>query len=138
MGAGKRLRKKLLHNGQRDPGGMRCIVPDADGCFLKIGFAGRRDIDEGLGVEVDEREPAALQLDHDAMTFFKAVSDLIHIKSDLGGLVGGEGFGLIIAVAEFAAEDFGTDQALVARVAAGVGEDVDELDDQIGIGAGGR
>jgi hypothetical protein len=111
------------------------IVPDADGCFLKIGFACRRDIDKGLGIEVDQREPAALELNHDTMALLKAVGNLVHVKSDLRGLTGRQGFGLIVAVAEFAAEDFGADEALIAGIAAGVGEDIDQLNDEVRVRA---
>ena len=78
-----------------------------------------------------------MQLDHDAVSFFEAVGDLVHIKCDLGGLAGDQRFGFLVAVAEFAAEDFGPDQSLIAGVAAGVREDVDQFDDEVRVGAGG-
>ena len=118
-------------------------MPDADRRLLKIRFATRRDIAKGLGIHVDERKPGALDLHHDAMSLFKGVRDLVDVESDLGRLAGYQWLGFFIAVAELTPEDFRSHEALIAsgiRVCLDAvlfaREDVDELYDEIGVGAG--
>jgi hypothetical protein len=124
------------------PEGCAAIVPDPDGRLLEIRLAGGRDIDEGLGIDIDQREPAALHLDHDAMPFLKGVRDLVHVEGDLCRLAGHQRFRPFIAVAELTPEDFGPYQALIAGGYGGgdtwfrARQDVDQFDDEVGIGTG--
>ena len=129
------------------------------------GLGGHDAGDEGLGVAVVEGEPGALNLDHDAMSFEEDVVGGVEGELVFLGGVGGDGFGLGEAGAVAAAEDFVDDHELVAGgggvgawvdaeavgAACGVGrgglcgfvgggvvgEDVDELDDPVAVGAGG-
>ena len=123
-------------------------VIDAFGGLLEVGGLGVVDAgDELLRVQVDEREPGALHLDHDAMTGAESVIHVRHLIGDPGNFVGLEGFGLVITIAEAAAKNFAANQllvisqmhvlgiAFVVGVIAGI--DVDEFDDEIRIGAGG-
>ena len=51
------------------------INPDSR--FLKILCIHIDNISEFLGIAVNQREPAALNLDHDSVTFFKQMRYLI-------------------------------------------------------------
>src|ERR1700722_4863209 len=90
------------------------FVVNANDRFLKIRFICRRDIHEGLRIHVDEREPTALHLDHDAVALFKGMGDLVDVKGDFGYLAWDEGLRFLEAVAEFAPKYLGADQPLVA------------------------
>jgi len=72
---------------------MSRIVPDPDGRLPEIRVARSWDIDEGLGIDIDQREPAALHLYHDAVAFLKGVCDLVHVEGDLCRLAGTSGSG---------------------------------------------
>ncbi len=48
------------------------------GCLFEILRPGLIDVLELLGIPVDEREPAALHLDHDAVTLLESVADIGH------------------------------------------------------------
>src|SRR6185437_9495490 len=105
---------RLAEHRQDNSTWMARIMPDPDGCLLKIRLAAGGNIDEGLRVAVDQREPAALHLDHDPVALFEGVGDLVNIKGDLSRSVGNEGLGFFVAVAKFATKDLGADKALVA------------------------
>src|SRR5579871_4289307 len=88
-------------------------MPDPDIGFLKIRRVCCGYIDKRLGVDVCEREPAALYLYHDTVSLFERMRYLIYIEGDFSRLAGYERFRFLIAVAEFATEDFCSDQPLI-------------------------
>src|SRR5579883_2187422 len=137
-------------------GGIRSSIYAFGGWFEILGPR-MRDISEGLRIAVYEREPGALDLHHDAVSFTKRVVEIGHFEIDLGHFAGHERLRLLPGVAKFGAHGFApqellitahvkrrlTQDALVAgagfgRVGEVFGIDVDELYDKIGIRAGGR
>ena len=60
---------------------------------------------EGLGIAVDERKPAALDLDHDPVSLEKAVIGLVQVEAVFLDPVRGDGFRLFEAPAKPAAQD---------------------------------
>ena len=59
---------------------MLGIMVDPDGGFLEIRLICRGNFPEFLGVQVYNREPAALNLHHYAVTFGKKMGNFIEIK----------------------------------------------------------
>ena len=83
------------------------VEEDGLGRGGEVGIFRREDVgDEALGVAVDDGEPGRLDLDHDAVAAAEDVVYLMKGDGEFEGLVGGEGFGFVEAVAEAAAEDF--------------------------------
>ncbi len=74
-----------------------------------------RDVHEGLWISIHEREPTALDLDHDAVP---ATKDVVHVGHREGhgfDLSRHERLGLLEALAELPAERFAADELLVSR-----------------------
>lgn len=124
-------------------------------------------VDVFLRVAVDQREPSALDLDHDPMAGLKGVMHILQRKVDGFDLSGGKGLGILVAVAEPAADDFAAHHLLIAGkglscflgvpgwialvsvlvngltlaefggVLVVVGIDVDQFHDPVGVGLGG-
>ena len=62
---------------------------DLNGGLFEIFGFGEVDIrDEFLGVAIDQWEPSALDLDHQAMSLFKSMEDVQQFEVDLGWLAG--------------------------------------------------
>ena len=76
------------------------------GGFLEVLFFGMEDIAELLGVAVDDREPCALDLDHNPMPLAEAVAFVTEIKFDLSHPVRHKRLRFLEAVPVFAAHDF--------------------------------
>ena len=77
---------------------MRTILPEAVdslSSFLKISLAGFVDVDKFLRVAIDKREPCALNLNHDAMSFFEGVRNARHRVFDFRDLVRFERLGFL-------------------------------------------
>ena len=55
---------------------MKRIMVNPNGGFLKITVAGVVNIDEFLRVSVGQGKPGALDLYHQAMTFFKGMRNI--------------------------------------------------------------
>ena len=97
---------------------------------------------EGLRIAVVEREPGALHLDHDPVPLPEDVVPGEQVDRHLLHLPRGEGNGALEPLAEAAAQDLRRHHDL--RAAEGrvglhlLGQDVDELGDEVGVGAGGR
>ncbi len=86
---------------------------DGVSCFDEI--LGRRFediIDVLLRVAVDQRKPAALHVDHDAMPFLERVTNVLKRKIDLGNFAGHERFRFFITVSKPAANDFAANHLL--------------------------
>src|SRR6266566_472136 len=123
----------------------RSRPPSPDRCSARIS--------EGC---VDQREPGRLHLDHQAVSLQEDVVVVAQWDAPLDRLVGREGAWLLEALVVAAATDLHGDRELVAvhgsRVLAGGGPrvrvpavrlrvlriDVDQLDDEVGVAAGGR
>src|ERR1700733_15632869 len=95
-----------------------------------------------LGTKVIiEGEPRGLDLDHDAMPGDEDVVGVGQVEAVRFGRVGGDGVGGGEGFAVAAAEDVGGDHELVAAHMWVPGDfiwvDVDELDDPVGVCAGG-
>ena len=83
---------------------------DALGGFAVVGGLGPENVgDEGLRVAVVEREPAGLDLDHDAVAGKEDVVGVGKIEAIEQRLVGGDGLGSFEAFAVAAAENVGGD-----------------------------
>src|SRR4051794_27017756 len=87
---------------------------DAFGGFDEVRRFGMRDIDKGLRIAVNEREPGTLDLDHDAMALAERVGNVGHLEGDAVGLAGLEGDAAFEAFAEAAAERFAANELLIA------------------------
>ncbi len=60
---------------------MRCRIIEPVNCFLKILlFSLINILNEGLRIPVEEREPAALYLDHDFMPLQKGMIYILQVK----------------------------------------------------------
>ena len=113
-------------------------VVDALGGFDEVGGGGLGDGGEGLGVEVGEGEPGALDLDHDAVAAEEGVAGVGHVVVEGGDLVGLEGLGGGEGVAKAGTHGFAADEQLVVgEGAGGGGVEVDEFDVEVGVGGGG-
>src|SRR5277367_4273823 len=128
--------------GKLDESGLGGRVVDALRGFAIVGGLGPENIgDEGLRIAVVEREPTGLDLYHDAVTRQEDVIGIGKIEAVKERLVGGDGLGSFEAFAIPAAKNVGGDHQLVAAEVGLAGDfvwvDVDELDDPVGIGAGG-
>jgi hypothetical protein len=108
--------------------------------LLEIAFGCLVDIKELLRVEVDHREPTALDLNHDAVASTKGMKRIRDRKLHASGLSGDKRFGPIQAIAKLAAHDLTPHQLLIGTqrvlyVAFAVGKeirvDVDQLDDPV-------
>ena len=62
-----------------------------------------------LRIAVDEGEPRALDVYHDAVSPLERVQNIPQFKRNFGDLIGHERFGLLIAFPETSAKDFGAD-----------------------------
>ncbi|MNY45982.1 hypothetical protein D3C86_1811220 [compost metagenome] len=86
---------------------------DRDPGFLKIGFRCFENVYKLLRITVHEREPAALDLDHHAMTFFESMRYLIQFHGHFFNFVFHKWLRFRKAVPELAAQYLGTYHLLV-------------------------
>src|SRR5437870_4797241 len=93
---------------------MLAIMEYTDRLFLEIVVPAGIDIDKFLGIAIYQREPGALHLDHQPVTFFKGMSDIRDGETDGLYFPRPEGYGLFKALAEAAPHHFPTHQHLVA------------------------
>src|ERR1700754_2386078 len=110
----------LLQHRQHDRGRMCRIVIDPDRRFLKIRSTAGLNVYKSLGIAIDQREPAALHLDHDPVSLFKGMSDLVHVVFYLRCLPRNQRFGLFPAVTKLTPEDLRSDKALIAGIRSGI------------------
>lgn len=128
---------------------------DALGCGDEVGGGGLIDAgDIFLRVAVDDGEPGGLHLQHDAMSLEKYVIVIAQGNVPVVGMVGFEGLRMLVAMQETTAADFYGDGQFISVERIGVAGglvrrnivgadltalrvDVDQLDDEVGIGAGG-
>ena len=119
---------------------MSRIVIDPDRRFLKVRFVAGWNVYKCLGIAIDQREPAALDLDHKPMTFPEAVIDLVEIDVEGFGFIWRKGFWFFEAVAETTAKYLhGNGQLKAAHrhtLSVDIRVNVDELDHEIGVRAG--
>ena len=116
------------------------LVIDLLSCWLIVG-CGRfvNVVDERLRVAIDQREPRALHLHHDAMARPKNMVGGVEINGVFVHFVGLHRFRLLETVAESPAKHVVGDHQLIARqLFIIVRIRVDQLNDPIRIGAGGR
>src|SRR5215204_1863191 len=116
------------------------------GGFSEILRLRRGNVDKGLRVTIHQGKPAALNVDHDAMTAAKGVEDVWNVELDGGDFPRFERLGLLEAFSKFPAENIAAHQLLVAphreisRIWFWVGKvacvNIDQFDHPIGIGAG--
>src|SRR5580700_10157658 len=92
-----------MHNQHSDSRGSALRSINPLGSRTEIRRLGVRDVNEGLRIQVGEREPRALYLHHDAMSAAKGVVDIRHLEADLFLLSGNEGLGMFKALAELSA-----------------------------------
>jgi hypothetical protein len=59
--------------------------------FLEIILRRMKDIDESLGISVDQRKPGALDLNHDPVPLLEGVKYVLKLERDLSDFVGHEG-----------------------------------------------
>src|ERR1700748_173278 len=129
-------------------------MPYADGLLLEVTVIGGINVHEFLRIAIHQWEPGALYLDHQPVSFFEGmgyIRDGEFYRFDLTGFERGWFFE---ALTESAAHDLAVDEHLVAahRVGLGqvvssygsgrlgfvaevIGEDIDHLDDEVGIRA---
>ena len=67
-----------------------------------------------MWIEINDREPAALYLYHDAMPAAKGVKGIGHHKPDVSWLSWDKRFGPVEAVTKLASHDFAPHQLLIA------------------------
>ena len=126
---------------------LRGDVDAVRGHLVVVGL-GLRNRHEPLRVAVHHREPAALDVDHHLVAAFERVRHVLHVECHLRDLARREGLRVGEAVAELAAHHLAPDElleaahgvvaVLVRQLARRVGGvHVDQLDDQVGVGAGG-
>ena len=116
--------------------------------FAEVLRFGRRYIYERLRVAVNQREPGALHLNHDAMAAAERVKDVGNREFDFSDFAGLEWLWLLEAVAEFATKNVAANELLVTAhgnmsgVWIRVGEvacvNINELDDPISVRAARR
>lgn len=133
---------------------MFAIVKDADGRLLEIAVIRGINVDKLLRIPINQREPAALDLDHEPVAFFKGMGNIRNSPFDCLYLAGSKGDRFFEAFPEATAHDLSVYQHLVAAHGIGravvmtayghrafrciaeiVGEYVDHLDDKIRVGA---
>src|ERR1051325_9907968 len=103
----------LLHT-HRDPRAVRTSEVDALSSLHEIRRERLRYIHELLRIAVGQREPATLNLHHDAMALPEGVRDVGEVERYALGLTWHEWHGLLEALAKLAAERLAADQLLVA------------------------
>ena len=108
--------------------------------LLEIAFGCLVDIKELLWVDVDKREPAALDLNHDSVPSTKGVKRVGDRKLHASRLPSDERFGPIEAIAKLAAHDLPPHQLLIGtqrvlHIALPIGKqiwiDVDQFDNPV-------
>ena len=134
-----------LHLVQNDMGGMgfRAVQPLIR--FFEIARFGAVDIHELLRIPVDQRKPAALNLNHNAMPFPEGMEDIRHPVFNLCDFSGDKGLRIRKAVSEFPAKQFSSYQLLetahpnTLRIGFNIGYvvriHIDQFYNEIGIGA---
>ena len=83
------------------------------GGFLEILRFGSGDVDEGLGVAINQGEPGALNVDDDAVASAKSVANVRKGEFNRSNLAGDEGFGFLKTVAEFTPENVAAHKLLI-------------------------
>src|SRR5579862_4726461 len=98
------------------------IVEDADRLLLEIAVVGRINVHKFLRIPVNQREPAALYLDHEPVPLFKRMSHIGGRPFYCLHLAGSEGNGLFEAFPEATSHDLGTDEHLITahRITRGI------------------
>ena len=81
--------------------------------FLKVLVGAGIDVHHFLGIAVNQRKPAALNLDHDAVAFFEGVGNVVHREFYVGDLARDECFRYLEAVPVTPTHDIAADQHLV-------------------------
>src|ERR1700744_5190554 len=100
---------------------MFAVMEYADSLLLEIAVIGGINVYKFLRIPVDEREPGALDLDHQAVSFLKGMGDIGNGPFDRLHLAGSKGNRFFEAFAEAAAHDLGMYQHLVAAHGIGWG-----------------
>src|SRR5262245_8853425 len=77
---------------------------DSNGRFPEILLFCLRNISKSLRISVYERKPAALDLNHDTMTWQKLMGNLIEFKAQTRLFAWFEGFRVFIALSKFPPE----------------------------------
>src|SRR5262249_33896998 len=91
------------------PCALRSAAVKPLGCLLKIRGFRRRNVEEPLGIAIDDRKPRALDLDHDPVAGAEGMKYIGHGELDFCRSPGLERLGTQQTVAEFAAEWFASD-----------------------------
>src|SRR5260370_5752433 len=98
---------RIWQHGDLDAGRIALRTVNPVRGFLVVRFLGFEDIrDKGLRVAVDDRKPSALDLNHDAMTFFDDVVSRVKVNAKGSDGAGNKGFGLFERIAESAPKHF--------------------------------
>jgi len=92
------------------------------------------DVDELLGIAFGKREPGALHLHHDAVSGAEGMGDVRHPERHPRRNTGRKRLGTRETAAIAAAHDVAPHEHPVARQRIVLGEKVDQLDHEIGIG----
>src|SRR5438045_6027779 len=86
---------------KRDVRGIAARAKDSLGGRLKIRFLCQEDVrDEFLRIPIVQREPGALDLDHEAMALQERVVVCMQVNRVFNDLVGGNGLRLCERIAE--------------------------------------
>ena len=117
-----------------------------DSCFLKIILITFVNINKFLRISVDQWEPAALYLYHKLMTFLEFVCYIRDTETNFCYFTRDKWFRILKAVPVLASHHFPSDEHLVAtqrylnigisRWDYLVGENINDLNNKIGIGSG--
>src|SRR5687768_12872983 len=86
---------------------------NTDGCLLKITVITFIDIHKFLRVAVCQREPTALHLDHNAVSFLKSMRNIGQFEFYSFYFIGFKCYGCGKTIAKTAAHDFTAHQKLV-------------------------
>ncbi len=131
-----------------DPGRIIGGAVNAVGLLLEVLLGGLPDVTERLGIPVEQREPGALDVDHDPVALAEGVGDIGELEGDFGHFSGHKGLGFFETIAEFPPDDVPADEPLVVAhpdvqgIVLGVrrvpGVDVDDFDHPVGVCPGRR
>src|SRR5690348_7615524 len=93
---------------------MRSVMIDADSSLPEVSRRAAWYINKSLRVPVHQGKPAALYLDHDPVSLFKSMSDLVEIIGHFRYFPGDQRLRLYETVSELAPEYLGPYQPLIA------------------------
>src|SRR5260370_39418758 len=142
-GSASRVHVSLCSDGrQLDEGGLARGMGDTLCCFAIVAGLRPQNVGhESLGIAVVQREPARLNLHHDAVAGQERVICRGQREAIDQRFVWCQSFGRVKALAVTATENVGSNHQLITAhfplSAYFVGVEVDELDDPIGVGAAG-